>query len=1114
MRARLLLFWPISFVTFTAGALAQGVGASGNIKGTISDTTGAIMQNVAVAVQDIGKGVHRTMTTDSAGQYGVVSLPPAIYDISVAMPGFESQLHKNVALDVGQTLIVDFHMKVSTNKEIVEVTSEPPIVDTARGSQSEVIENRPIQELPIDRRDYLTFSLLMPGVSNSNNIADNTDFRVKQTPQSGLSFYGSNGRGNNVTVDGGEANDDAGGVRLNVSQDAVQEFEVNRSNYSAELGSASGASVNIVTKSGNNDLHGSLYGFFRNDVMDARDPFAFSPALQPGEFSLVSTGVPVKNSLSRQQYGGTLSVPIIKDKTFLFVGYEGLRSDANDSVPLLTKSNIFAPTTAQLPIIAALANAPGNPLVPCISHFPAGPPTFLPAATCAFGLQSILTADPTASGNPFISPYQLALNKFIVNQFEKDGGLFPFPTRQHNVSARLDHRFNNNNQAFLRYTFAHLDESDPDVQALTAFSRGTSVLNWDSTVQGSWFHQFSTSTVNEARLQWNLYQLNVETNDRGGPGLDVQGYGFFGRGIFLPSRTTGRRYEFSDNLTVNRGHHNMRMGFYELVRGNNTTSDTFFAGRFEFLELPGIVLSNCLELPSAPIANGGCGLPSSVTAAPISTLQSWSLGAPAFYEQGFGDPRYVETRPFTAGYWQDAWQARAGLTLNYGLRYEVDSQNGILNTYKKNFAPRFSFAWDPQKDHKTVVRGGYGIFYSPIYFEIPGVVKALGNHNDLREIANTLVTIQGAPPANSAEIFGAMFSQGKILCGTPPQGANSCITQSDLAPFVKVSNTGALPPGTVLFSSQPGYRNPQAQQASLGIERQIGNSFSVSANYIYVHTTHLPWAVDTNLLPGAPIVSAVPGANGLPTNGLPFQDWGAAVCARNPGRCFADSSRTILQNNEYESVANAVYHGGIFELRKRFTIGLSLIANYTYSKAIDDSTDFNSDYAAFNEVDLRAERSLSDFDQRHKVVVAAVVESPWQHSRVLSGFEVAPIFSYNSGHPFNLLAGADINGDNHFTNDRPPGAPRNTGLGPNCAEFDMRLSKRIHLGERRSLQFTAEGFNIANRTNYSKVNNVVGADFASPFYVHGTSAVSPSRPLGYTAALAKREIQLGVRISF
>ncbi len=232
-------------------------------------------------------------------------------------------------------------------------------------------------------------------------------------------------------------------------------------------------------------------------------------------------------------------------------------------------------------------------------------------------------------------------------------------------------------------------------------------------------------------------------------------------------------------------------------------------------------------------------------------------------------------------------------------------------------------------------------------------------------------------------------------------------------------------------------------------------------------------------------MSGVPGANGLPTNGLPFQDWGAPVCATNPGQCFADSSRIILQNNEYESVANAVYHGGIFEVRKRFSSGFSLIANYTYSKAIDDSTDFNSDYAAFNEVDLRAERSLSDFDQRHKVVVA-----------------------------FNLLAGADINGDNHFTNDRPPGSPRNSGLGPNYAVFDMRLARRFKFGERANLQFTAEGFNIANRTNYSAVNNVVGAAFAPRFNVRGTSALSPSQSLGYTAALPKREIQLGLRVDF
>jgi hypothetical protein len=255
------------------------------------------------------------------------------------------------------------------------------------------------------------------------------------------------------------------------------------------------------------------------------------------------------------------------------------------------------------------------------------------------------------------------------------------------------------------------------------------------------------------------------------------------------------------------------------------------------------------------------------------------------------------------------------------------------------------------------------------------------------------------------------------------------------------------------------------------------------------------------------------GANGLPTNGLPFQNWGAPQCVANPGLCFADPTHTILQNNQYSSLAGAVYHGGILEVKKRFSNTISLLANYTYSKAIDDSTDFNSDYSAFNEVDLAAERSLSDFDQRHKVVVAAVLDSPWKN-RALEGFELSPIVTYNSGHPFNLLAGADINGDGHFTNDRPPGAPRNSGIGPNFAQWDMRLSRRVALGERASLQFVAEGFNLTNRTNYATVNNIVGADFAPPFNVQGTASLSPSQPLGFTSAFPKRQIQLGLRFSF
>jgi Carboxypeptidase regulatory-like domain len=1123
-------------------AFAQGVGSSADLAGVVTDPSGAEVPNAKVTVTDTAKGTERSVMTDEHGNYRFSGLAPTTYKLTVEHAGFQTEVVSSFALTVGQTLVLDFHLKLTGLSGKVEVTSELPVVETERASQANTLEQQYIMDLPISRRDYLTFTLLVPGVSNSNTIADNADFRVKQTPQSGLSFYGSNGRGNSVTVDGGEANDDAGGVRLTMSQDAVQEFQINRSNYTAELGGASGAAINIVSKSGTNEVHGTLFGFFRNDAMDARDPFAFTQALQPGSpFSLTAQGSPIKDSLNRQQFGGNIGFPIRKDKTFLFVAYEGLLSDAQDSVPLLTTSSIFAPTIAQQAIIGNLAAQPATNMVPCITTNPANPvqnPIILPAPTCAFALQSILTVNPAAGANPFIPPIKSALDPYIVNQFETNGGLFPFPTHSHEASGRLDHRFSESNQAFLRYSFAHLTEKDPDVQALTAFSRGTSELAWDSTAQGSWFHQFSATAQNEARVQWNWYQFNVDTNDLGGPGLDVEGFGFFGRGIFLPSHTTGRRYEFGDNFSLIRGRHTIRTGFEELIRGNNTTSQTFFPGRFEFLELPGALVSLCLEVPAL------CGV--SAASSSISTLQSWSLGLPAFYEQGFGDPKYVQTRPFTAVYAQDTWQIRPNFTLNYGLRYELDSQYGPLHTPKKNFAPRVSMSWDPFKDHKTVVRAGYGIFYSPIYAQIPGVVQVLGNVNGKRTIANTLVSILGDPqnPAlTSAAIFQTLYVQGFnpatplqnsiIGCGKPAPGQFACITPADLTQFgLIVSNTGPLPPGTVLFAGQPGYASPMSQQASLGIERALGGGFSLALSYIYVHTTHLPVALDSNLLPGAPICPTAGvaacgppgvGANGLPTNGLAFQNWGAPACAANPALCFADPTHTILQNNVYSSAAAALYQGGIIELKKNFSNHFTVLANYTYSKALDNSTDFNSDYSPFNGTCLKCDWSVSDFDQRNKVVVAGVLESPWEHSRILGGFELSPIFNYNSGHPFNLLAGADINGDGHFTNDRPPGAGRNTGIGPNYYDFDMRLGRSFKLYEKASLQFTAEGFNLANRTNYSSVNNIIGAALAPPFNVHGIkpgtvlgngAVVSPSTPLGFTAAYPKRQIQLGVRLTF
>ena len=1186
MRSTRLLACALFCLFLAAGmAHAQGVGASGNINGTVTDPSGAAIPHVAITALETDRGIQYTSASDDAGRYQFVGLPPATYDVTAQVSGFQTVVQKSVVVTVGGTAIVDFQLKVATAAQTVEVSAQPPVVETERGSQSDTLTDRYITDLPIDRRDYLTFTLLMPGVSNSTRLADDQDFRVKQTPQSGLSFYGSNGRGNSVTVNGGEANDDAGGVRLSVSQDAVQEFQVNRSNYAADLGGATGASINIVTKSGTNDLHGSLYGYFRNDGMDARDPFAFSQALQPGgAFSFTAQGQPIKNSLSRYQYGGTLGGPIHKDKTFLFVGFEGLLQNSQNAVPLLTNSSIFAGPTAVVPttfaagdpraaqqaIVSALASDPGNPSVPCINN-PNGTITSLPAQTCAGALQNGLTVSPVTG----LTPIQNGLNNFLINQFETNGGLFNYNTREYLVSGRLDHHFNDSNQVSFNYRYGHDLEQSPDVQSLTGFSAGSSIHTYDSTMLGSWYHEFSPTAQNEARIQWDYESFNVIPNEPGEVGLQIPGFANnLGTNIFLPSLTILRRYEFTDNVTMIRGSHTMKFGGTALLRGNHSESHTFFPGRFVFGELPGVALSPCLANPNGPVTGNpqtaGCNLPSALNSAAIDSLQATSLGAPQLYQQGFGNPAYPGyTRPLASAYWQDSWKVRSNFTLNYGLRYQADKQFLPLNSEYRDFAPRISFAWDPFNDHKTVIRGGYGIFYGPVDAQIPQVDLSLGvlnkdysaveNQNNKQQIPNQVNNVvntcgiaftgspftgNGSSPCtrfisiyidpltptgvpglqNSAVVFQTLFATGKVQCTAPSAGNAACITPADLAPLgIRVANNGALSPLQVIFSNPPNYKTPYSQQASVGIEREIGNGLSVSISGIYSHTQRLPVAIDTNLLP-APL-STVTLANG--TNVF-YRNWNTSPatdplggaeglpCAPNPFACFVNP--LIVQNNQYTSAASALYEGGIVEVKKRFGNHYTVFGNYTYSKAYDTSTDFNSDYGPQDPTNLGLDRALSEFDERHKLVIAGVFDSPWKES-VLSGFQLSPIFSYHSGHPFNLLAGGEVNGDNHITNERPIGAPRDSGLGPNYFDFDMRLTWQHKLGEKTNLQLTAEGFNLANRTNFASVNNEVGPFFGftpgfTTFNVHGNAALSPSQPLGFTSALPKREIQLGLRLSF
>jgi Carboxypeptidase regulatory-like domain len=1187
MRSTLLASVLVSAICFFPAspiAQGQGVGTSGEITGTVIDPAGAAIPNAKVTVSDLEKGVKRTVQADSGGQYRVTGLPPSRYRVSAEFSGFQTEVQTDVELTVGQVIPLDFHLKIAKAEALVEVTSQAPVVETERSQQSDTVEQQYIEALPINRRDYLTFTLLLPGVSDSTRLADDQDFRVKQTPQSGLSFYGSNGRGNSITVDGGETSGDSGGVRLTLSQDAVQEFQVNRSNYGADLGAASGASINIVSKSGTNDLHGSLYSYFRNDGMDARDPFAFSQALTPASpFSLTAQGQPIKNSLTRYQYGGTVGFPIKKDKTFLFVAFEGLRQDAQNAVPLLTNSSIFAgpsplaasnpfqpsdPRSAQQSVVTALATAPGNPMVPCLGN-PSNPPiVVLPAQTCAGALQSALTVTPVTG----LQPINTAINNYLINQLETNGGLFQYNTRQYLASGRLDHRIDSANQLTFNYRYGHDLEENPDVQSLTGFSAGSSIHNYDNNLQGAWYHEFTPTTQNELRAQWDYNSFNVIPNEPGQVGIQIAGFANnLGTNIFLPNFTILRRLEIADNVTFIRGKHTIKFGGSELLRGNHSESHTFFPGRFVFGPLPGAALSLCFLPSSTPTTPNPCGLLTS--GATINSLQAASLSAPQVYQQGFGNADYpAYTRPLTGLYLQDSWKMTSNFALNYGVRYEIDSQYNPLNTYYGDVGPRISFAWDPFKDHKTVIRGGYGIFYGPIDAQIPAVDLSLGvlnknrstveNQNNKSQVPNQVnnvvatcgIGIPGVPivpgtgaspctrfisiyidpgfsvlpfvkPAN--QLFGGLFSQGLIQCTTPTAGNSACITPAAVAPFgIFVANSGQLSPLTVLFSNPPNYKPPYSQQASIGIEREIAPGLSISVSGIYSHTLRLPVAIDTNLLPTTPMTT-LQLANG---KSISYRNWnlvpatdplggtepGGLPCAPNPLLCFVNP--LIIQNNQYTSAASALYEAGILEVKERFSNHFTLFGNYTFSKGFDTSTDFNTDYGPQDPTNLSMDRGLSEFDERHKVVIAGVFDSPWKGS-ILSGFELAPIFNYHSGHPFNLLAGGEVNGNNHTTNERPIGAPRDSGLGPDYYDFDMRLSWQHKLGEKAKLRLTAEGFNLANRTNFASVNNEVSPLFGltpgfTTFSVHGSRALSPSQPLGFTSAFPKRQVQLGVRLEF
>ncbi len=541
---------------------------------------------------------------------------------------------EGIELHVGDTINLPVALTLSGVGTEVNVTAEAPVIETERYQQSTTLERQMIDSLPINRRNYLDFTLLTPGVSDTSTLVDGNDFRVAQTPQSGLSFGGGNGRSNGFYIDGVENYANSGGVRMSVSQDAVQEFQINRNSFSVEYGWSSGGTVNIVTRSGSNQFHGNFFGFLRDTALQARNYF------DPG-----------KAAYTRVQAGATLGGPIQHDKTFFFLGFERLDRHETDYVTILQNPGILNVLTPSQQQLFQYFASSGNLLLGLVAQ----------------------------QGGQLLVP---SANPDVAKLFSANSGVFPFSEKTPNYSVRLDHTISEHQNLFFRGNLTKLFQQNAQLGALIAYNRGRSFDGFDGTVAAGQTFVPNPNWVWDTRVMFNFNRQYVIPVDPNGPEIDVEGFGNFGRDIFLPSATYERHYQVLQNISYHRGAHTIKFGWDVNPVRDRVISDTFFSGRFEFgAAIPlSTLFSVALNSPNFPsqvsallTANGRPDLISNLNA-PISALQAYALGLPEFYQQGFGNPNWLGWSKRYGMYVQDSWNVRPDLTLNFGARYDLEPQ--------------------------------------------------------------------------------------------------------------------------------------------------------------------------------------------------------------------------------------------------------------------------------------------------------------------------------------------------------------------------------------------------------------------------------------------------------
>ena len=911
---------------------AQQTVTSAALGGRVEDANGAAVPGVVLTAVAVETGRSQTAVSDGEGRYRFAYMPVGAYVLSAEGTGF-APLNVRLTLTLGQALELPLRLAPDGVAESVLVTAaDVPAVETARTQLAETIVPKEIDSLPLNGRNYLDLAALTPGVTRTNPVANQRFPETSAVPGTGLSITGQRFINNGFVVDGLSSNDDAADLAGTFySQEVIREFEVITSGGIAEFGRASGGVVNIVTRSGTNDYRGRVYGFLRNQRLDARNALA-----------------PAKDPFTQAQYGASFGGPLRRDRSFFFSNFEQTR---------LNNATVITIPDAS----AAAVNA---------------------------------RLDQTGQPGPRLST-----------------GVAPTGFDTTNFLLRLDHRLNESNHLMARYSLYDIESLNArNVGGLNALSRGTALNDTDQTAALSLVSALSTRTLNEARFQFTRSRLAAPVNDRKGPAVNINGVANFGPATFSPTARDLDTFEAVDNVSTQRGAHSLKVGGNFLLDRVNINFPGALEGVYTF-----------------------------------SSLANFQAGRYATFQQAFGEAEQFQSNPNVGLFAQDEWRPRRDLTLNLGVRYDAQLLPRPVRTDANNFAPRVGVAYSPDflgREHKTVIRAGYGIFYDRI--PLRATSNALQRDGSKYRVAVLSFGQEGAPAFPN------------VLSAFP---ANLLVSVTTIDPNI---------------------RSAYSQQANLQIERELSGAMSLSAAYLRVRGEHIILSRNVN-------VPRFPAAAGVFNLG-------------RPDSRFGNVSR-------FESSGDSYYDGLLVSFRRRFSRRAQARVSYTLSKAIDDvgNAFFFSPQDNFN---LRDERGLADNDQRHRLAVSGSFEAPEAEGdasafrRALSGSELSYIFQYGSRLPFNVLTGTDRNNDTNV-NDRPAGVGRNTGRGFDFASLDLRLTRRVRLGERVKLEVIAEGFNVLNRVNRQLPNNVFGA------------GATPLRSFGLpTAADSPRQIQFGLRLDF